>query len=83
MDIKLHSFSYFTLALCPSISPPGFGRFVTGSEEKQPAGKNVTFACDLDLELVGSATITCQDDGTWNSSPPECAEGSLILVLLD
>ena len=79
MDIKLYLFPNFTLALCPSVSRPTHGRYVTGSDEKQPAGKNVTFACYLGLQLVGSATITCQDDGTWNTSPPTCATGNLVL----
>ncbi|XP_078577016.1 E-selectin-like [Branchiostoma floridae x Branchiostoma japonicum] len=42
-----------------------------------PAGVNtyldvVTFRCDRGYELVGSTSATCQMDGTWNASVPDC-----------
>ena len=83
MSLKLVCYTIYVLifesALCPSISPPENGTYVTGDDRQQPAGKNITFACRFDYILVGSATITCQDDGTWNTSPPMCTAGKLIL----
>ena len=33
---------------------------------------SVTYQCSDGYELVGSATATCNKDGTWSSSPPKC-----------
>ena len=71
----------FTSAFCPSISPPQNETYITGDSGQQPVGRNLTFACDFELILVGSATITCQDDGTWNTNPPNCTAGKLIVGL--
>ena len=67
----------FKLALCPSVSHPQNGRRLT-DVPRQPAGASVTFACDLDYQLNGSATISCQDNGEWNSSAPTCFAGNII-----
>lgn len=35
-------------------------------------GANAVFACDAGFTLSGSATVTCQPDGTWSAGPPMC-----------
>ena len=39
---------------------------------------SVTYQCSDGYELVGSATATCNEDGTW-PSPPECSGMSNIM----
>ena len=51
---------------------------ITGDDGRQPAGASVTFACDPFYQLNGSATITCQCDGEWNSGAPTCSAGNTI-----
>ncbi|XP_078578207.1 E-selectin-like [Branchiostoma floridae x Branchiostoma japonicum] len=55
---------------CPSLTPP-----VNGS--LSPTGVNtyldvVTFRCDRGYELLGKTSATCQADGVWNASVPDC-----------
>ena len=42
-------------------------------------GNNVTYRCLAGHTLIGSATIVCQDDGTWNVSIPTCEQGNFGL----
>jgi hypothetical protein len=35
-------------------------------------GSTATYSCDSGYDLVGSATVTCQTDGTWSDAPPSC-----------
>ena len=37
------------------------------------SGQNVTFSCSMGFSLNGSATVTCQNDGTFSSTIPNCA----------
>ena len=67
----------FTIAFCPSVSPPKHGRIPIGNRNKQPAGTSITFDCTMSYILTGSTTITCQSDGTWDSSPPTCTAGNI------
>ncbi|KAI8500841.1 hypothetical protein Bbelb_216590, partial [Branchiostoma belcheri] len=50
-----------------------------------PVGSNtyldvVTFSCDQGYELDGSTSVTCQGDGTWSASVPECNDVDACLV---
>ena len=56
------------------------GMYIRGNDRKQPASKMLQLCVIFDYILVGSATITCQDDGTWHTSPPNCTAGNHILV---
>ena len=35
-------------------------------------GAVATYTCDDDFDLVGSTTLTCQADGTWDGTAPTC-----------
>lgn len=35
-------------------------------------GTSVTYQCANGFRLVGSASATCQENGTWSSLPPRC-----------
>ena len=38
-------------------------------------GDNCYFACDDGYEVNGNNVLTCQSDGTWNDSAPNCDLG--------
>ena len=40
------------------------------SQSGNSEGDTATFACNDGYELVGAPVLTCQDDGTWDNSPP-------------
>ena len=58
------------LALCPDLKDPDNGKLVimTGTLLGDTAG----FICNSGFELMGSETVTCQDDGQWSDSAPTC-----------
>ncbi len=35
-------------------------------------GREVTYSCNVDFELVGVALQTCQANGEWSDAPPIC-----------
>nr|XP_054751328.1 uncharacterized protein LOC129257098 isoform X2 [Lytechinus pictus] len=36
------------------------------------AGDSITYVCKRGFELIGTSTLTCRSDGSWNSLPPQC-----------
>ena len=65
-----------SIALCPDLSDPANGMVsMTGNS----AGNAATYTCDAGYELIGSKTVTCMDDGTWNDGPPMCRRKQFIL----
>ncbi|XP_019630392.1 PREDICTED: E-selectin-like [Branchiostoma belcheri] len=57
-----------TAAQCPLLSPPLNG-FMTGSNSY---GDVVNFTCDPGYNLVGTSSLSCLSDGTWNGNLPSC-----------
>eukprot|EP00118_Oscarella_pearsei_P002855 m.11939 g.11939 ORF g.11939 m.11939 type:complete len:2352 (+) comp23692_c0_seq4:198-7253(+) len=55
---------------CPSLVSITNG-FMTGSNTSY--GASVTFNCKTGFKLFGSNTRTCQTDGTWSGSQPDCS----------
>ncbi|KAI8515636.1 hypothetical protein Bbelb_064490 [Branchiostoma belcheri] len=55
-------------AQCPLLSPPLNG-FMTGSNSY---GDVVNFTCEPGYILVGTSSLTCLSDGTWNGNLPTC-----------
>ncbi|KAI8484967.1 hypothetical protein Bbelb_373740, partial [Branchiostoma belcheri] len=49
---------------CPALTAPTNGD-VSGDMV-------LTFTCNTGYNLVGSSTLTCQEDLTWDGSPPTC-----------
>ncbi|XP_072128291.1 inactive serine protease PAMR1 [Mobula birostris] len=39
-------------------------------------GSLVYFSCDVDFHLIGSSVVTCQLDGNWSTSTPQCVPES-------
>ena len=58
----------------PETECPAFA--VEGSTQESwtasPTGTTVTIECAADHILVGSATLTCQEGGSWSSDIPQC-----------
>ena len=79
LGTKLHVYVLnLKLALCPSISTPAYAKRLGDPRPRQPVGASITFECMYSYQLNGSATITCQSDGEWNSSTPTCNFGNTI-----
>ncbi|CAH1263510.1 CSMD3 [Branchiostoma lanceolatum] len=53
---------------CPSVSAPANGYMVGDIE----FGDQLQFSCSPGHQLVGSSTLTCQADQTWDGTPPTC-----------
>ncbi|CAH1248686.1 CSMD3 [Branchiostoma lanceolatum] len=53
---------------CPNLSSPSNGQMIGGVV----TGDLLWFTCDLGYQLVGSDTLLCLDDKTWNGSRPNC-----------
>ena len=47
----------------------------SGTGEVLSLGDSCTFTCDSGYELMGSDTVTCQSDGSWDVSSPTCNRG--------
>ena len=51
-----------------------------GSWPASPVGKTATIECAAAHILVGSATLTCQQDGTWSNDIPQCDKAGIRLI---
>ena len=69
-----HLFYHFPSVFCATPAAPenGFHDPFNGYDLEQFPGGHVSFRCRDRFRLVGSATIICQDDGTWDASTPTC-----------
>eukprot|EP00116_Pleurobrachia_bachei_P004296 sb/3464558/ len=54
---------------CPAFTVE---RSTQGNWDVSPTGTIVIIDCVANHILVGSATLTCQEDGTWSSDVPKC-----------
>lgn len=54
---------------CPSLAAPTGG---TVSAPKLTYAAVATYACATGYSISGSASRTCQTDGTWSGTPPTC-----------
>ncbi|XP_019647923.1 PREDICTED: LOW QUALITY PROTEIN: sushi, von Willebrand factor type A, EGF and pentraxin domain-containing protein 1-like [Branchiostoma belcheri] len=54
---------------CPSVSAPANGNMAGGIE----FGDQLQFSCSSGYQLVGSSTLTCQADQTWDGTAPTCS----------
>ena len=56
---------------CGDLTPPPFGQInLPGTT----FGSTATYSCNGDRELTGDMTRTCQANGTWSGTSPECGE---------
>ena len=56
---------------CPTPLAPVNGR-ISSSVVTTVSGSVLEFECDLGYRLVGSGTVECTEDETWNSAFPSC-----------
>ena len=57
----------------PALSAPAHGSV---SATTGTSGDVLTYACDIGYALTGSATTTCQPNGTWSGTAPTCVPSS-------
>ena len=65
---------------CPVLDPPNNGMIDCPSNE---VGSTCTFKCYTGFELTGSASQTCQDNGTWSGTETTCMPGLLQAVHIE
>ena len=70
MDCQHLNVFFSILAVCPDLTDPTDGYLVlmTGAS----VGDIAVYICKSGFELVGTATLTCQSDGTWSDLTPVC-----------
>eukprot|EP00116_Pleurobrachia_bachei_P010896 sb/3471158/ len=54
---------------CPAFTISGSTQ---GNWAASPTGTTITIECSATHSLVGSSTMTCQEDGSWSSYVPQC-----------
>eukprot|EP00116_Pleurobrachia_bachei_P012374 sb/3472636/ len=54
---------------CPAFTVEGSTQ---GNWTASPTGTTATIKCEANHIFVGSATLTCQEDGSWSSDVPQC-----------
>ncbi|KAI8515787.1 hypothetical protein Bbelb_066000 [Branchiostoma belcheri] len=65
-----------TAVQCPLLSNPING-FVSGSNSY---GDVANFTCEPGYKFVGTSSLTCLSDGTWNGKSPACAAVQCLLL---
>ncbi len=75
MYVILRVFDYKIVLLLTVVScgnPPNVGNAMMSSPTRVTFGGTATYTCNTGYQLSGSATVTCQVTGSWNT-PPSCA----------
>jgi len=67
---------HFTVS-CPSLTGPSNGMIncSLGDDGTLSYEDTCSFTCNTGYQLTGSATRTCQSDGSWNGSNTMCKRG--------
>ena len=61
---------------CQSLTAPKNGTIACSETDGVLSlGDSCTFTCDSGYELMGSDTVTCQSNGSWDVSGPTCNRG--------
>ena len=63
---------------CGPLESPSNGTLDTSSGTTYP--ETATYTCDPGYQLVGATARTCQDNGEWSSSEPDCECEHLTLL---
>ena len=57
----------YTVILCGN--PPDIDNGMVVSSTGTTFGETATYSCSTGYQLLGSATVTCQDTGSWSTLP--------------
>ncbi|XP_039605784.1 sushi, von Willebrand factor type A, EGF and pentraxin domain-containing protein 1-like, partial [Polypterus senegalus] len=57
--------------ICPDVVVKN-GNKISGHGAPYYINDNLNFICNIGYTMMGSNTITCQEDGHWSSEPPSC-----------
>ena len=69
--------------MCDLLDAPANGTRSSDTPEF-PVDGTLTFDCDSQFTLTGSATLICLPNGTWNGEPPTCGKSyNENIIILD
>ena len=69
-----NTFALITVAnMCDTLAAPADGSRSSEDLKFAVAG-TLTFTCNPGFTLTGSATVTCQNDGTFDAAAPTCGK---------
>ncbi|XP_019639662.1 PREDICTED: uncharacterized protein LOC109481527 [Branchiostoma belcheri] len=57
---------------CDNITEIMHGEVIINATDGHCYGKDIRFSCNPGYELVGSYSVTCQEDGNWGPEIPTC-----------
>lgn len=69
---------YVLVIQCPEVLSPGNG-MVRISPQDRTVGSTATFQCSVGYQLIGQASVQCQQNRQWSSQPPTCQCKSLSI----
>ena len=72
---------HFAIGQCPILPNPANGMVETTDDRL--SGSTATYTCNSGFDLIttGSNVRTCQPDGMWSGSEPQCL-GTLLVVII-
>eukprot|EP00116_Pleurobrachia_bachei_P011889 sb/3472151/ len=70
---------FYRAVHCPAFTVEGSTQ---GSWTDSPMGTTATIECAASHILVGSATLTCQEDRSWSSDNPQCDEVGECMICI-
>ena len=68
VEVHLYTFSLGP-TMCPDLTAPDNGQVVMNGTSP---GDTAMYSCNMDFDLEGVDTVTCEDDGVWSAQPPVC-----------
>lgn len=72
---KTHNKIFDFVAKCEDLISPRSGNVILESDGIMTSA---SFSCDVGSTLVGEATPTCAEDGTWTSTSPTCGNRATL-----
>ena len=77
--LKLYSLVLlYLVAVCDSVNIPVDGNVTFNTDGSETVA---TFLCNLGYTMVGTNTLTCRSDGTWNYDVPTCGKYKFNIVV--
>jgi len=73
--------TYIVTCLLLDDQPNGIVNCSPGDDNVPSYEDTCSFTCNIGYKLIGSDTRTCQSNGSWSGSDPECIRGNQYLFV--